>query len=150
MGRIFRCPVENQTIANSDGVLDIFELIAGANDKLLLHKFRFESDATAAESVRLRLVRRSTTGSGGSAGTEVKNDETDSAPTASCTFDVTTAGTPGDVLNGYMWEQLGPLEEIFLPEDRPVVQEGGRICLEVAAAIATDSNMSGYVVWEEL
>ena len=150
MGRIFRCPVENRTIANSDGVLDLFELVAGANDKLKLHKFRFESDATAAEPVRLRLVRRSTTGASGVAGVEVENDETDSAPTAACSFDVPAPGTVGDILNGYMWEQLGPLEEIFLPEDRPVVQEGGRICLEVAASIATDSNMSGYVVWEEL
>lgn len=150
MGRIVRCPIENRTIGNADGVLDLFELIAGANNKLKLIGFRFESDAVAAESVRLRLVRRSTTGSGGVAGVEVENDEDDGAITAACSFDVTTAGTVGDILGAYRWEQLGPLEEKFIPEEMIMVQEGGRICLEVAAAIPTDSAVSGYVVWEEI
>ena len=37
-----------------------------------------------------------------------------------------------------------------IPEDFLVVQEGGRLCLEVAAAIPTDSAISGHVVWEEI
>ena len=150
MGRIVRCPIENRTIANSDGVLDIFELIAGANNKLRLHNFRFESDAIVAESVRLRLVRRSTTGSGGVAGVEVQNDEDDGSITAACSFDVTTPGTIGDIIAAFRWEQLGPLELPDLPEDFILVEEAGRLCLEVAAAIATDSAISGHVVWEEI
>lgn len=150
MGRIFRCPVENRVIANADGVLDLFQLVAGASNKCKLIKFRFESSAVAAEAVRLRLVRRSTTGSGGDIGVEVNNDEDDTAATAAVSFDVITPGTIGDLLNGYMWEQLGPLEEIFLPEERPILQESGRLCLEIAAAIPTDSNISGYIVWEEI
>lgn len=150
MGRIVRCPIENRTIANADGVLDLFELIAGANNKLLLHEWEFTGDATSGEIVRLRLVRRSTTGSGGVAGVEVKNDEDDGAITAACSFDVTTPGTVGDILGAYQWEQLGPRQKLYTPELRIPVQEGGRICLEVVAAIPTDSNISGEVVWEEL
>jgi len=150
MGRIVRCPIENRTMANSDGVLDIFELIAGANNKVKIHNFRFESDEVSAESVRIRLVRRSTTGSGGIAGVEVKNDEDDGAITAACTFDVTTPGTVGDILGAYRWEQLGPLESADIPEDFLKLQEGGRLCLEIAAAIPTDSAISGHIVWEEI
>jgi len=125
-------------------------LTAGANNKLELIKFRFESNAIAAESYPLRLVRRSTAGSAGAAGIEVLNDEDDGAITAACVFDNTAVGTIGAILSGYAWEQLGPLEEIFLPEERPMVGEGGRICLNAAAAIPTDSTISGYVVWREI
>jgi len=150
MGRIVRCPIENRVLANADGVLDIFELVAGANNKCLLHSFRFESDEIAAESVRLQLCRRSTTGTGGVAGVEVLNDEDDGAITASINFDVTSPGTIGALLTGYRWEQLGPVEELFIPEDRIVVAEGGRLCLNVVAAFATDTSISGHIVWEEI
>ncbi len=150
MGRIVRCPIENRTLANADGVLDIFEIVAGANNKLKVHKYRIESDAVAAESVRIRLVRRSTTGTGGVAGVEVKNDEDDGSITGACSFDVTTPGTVGDILCAFRWEQLGPLTELDTPEIQIPISEGGRLCLEVAAAIPTDSAISGFVVWEEI
>jgi len=149
MGRIVRCPIENQVIANSDGVLDIFELIAGANKPIDLVKFRFESSNIAADNVRLRMVRRSTTGSGGVTGVPVKNNEGGGTITAVVEFDVTTVGSVGDILAAYQWEQLGPLEEIYLPEERIHVQEGGRLCLEIVSAIPNDANWSGYVVWME-
>lgn len=127
--------------------------MTASGNKLRLLAFRFESDATTAESVRLRLLRRSTQGTGGTAGTEVKADEDDGGITAACVFDVlTTQGTGGDVLAAYRWEQLGPLAEVFTPEMAPVVDPGGveTISLEIAAAIPTDSSVSGYVVWEEI
>jgi len=151
MGRIVRCPIENRTLAAADGVLDIFELIAGTANKCLLHSFRFESDEIAAESVRLQLCRRSTTGTGGIGGVEVLNDEDDGAITASVNFDVTSPGTIGALLTAYRWEQLGPIEEIFIPEDRPVVDlNGGRLCLNVVAAFPSDTVISGHIVWEEI
>jgi len=136
-------------MSSSDGVLDLFEMVVGANNKSRLMKFRFESDKVAAEIVRLRLVRRSTTGTGGAAGVVAKNEEESGSATTAVNFDVTSPGTIGAIHQAYQWEQLGPLEEIFLPEERLLADDGTRLCLEAVAGFTTDSSISGYVVWRE-
>ncbi len=152
MGRIVWCPIEDEAITNAAGTTDIFELTAVTN-KIRLLAWRFESDAVAAESLRLQLLRRTTQGTGGTNGTEVKGDTDDGAILGVCVFDVTTTqGTPGDILANYRWEQLGPIGEVYTPEMAIVIDPGASetLSLFLAAAPATDSNISGYVCWEEI
>lgn len=150
MGRMVYCPITSESIGTSSAGDDIFELVAGANNKLRLHGFEIYSNQVTAEALSLRLLRRSTTGTGGTAETEVKADEDDGAITAALTANVTTPGTPGDVLAHFEWEQLGPLVYWPTPMTQPMVQEGGRLCLELIDAPAATQVVQGYVVWEEI
>lgn len=149
MGRIIRQAIDNVSVT-TDADQDVWELTAGANNKLVLHEFVMYSAATTAEALRLRLIRRTGAGTGGTAATEVRNDEDDGAITAAVATLVTTPGTPGDILEGYQWEQLGPLQRLWTPETRPVVQEGGRLGLNLSTALGSATNWSGLLIWEEI
>jgi hypothetical protein len=142
------CPLVNLSVTN-DADQDIFQLTAGSANKIKLHGFELYSAAIAAEAVRLRLVRRTTDGNG-SAATAVKPDEDDGTITGAVETLATTPGTAGDVLAEYVWEQLGPLVHLPTPEMRIMIQEGGRIGLNLLTALGATTVMAGSVVWEEI
>lgn len=148
MGRMVYCPLVNLSVTN-DADQDIFQLTAGSANKIKLHGFELYSAAIAAEAVRLRLVRRTTDGNG-SAATAVKPDEDDGTITGAVETLATTPGTAGDVLAEYVWEQLGPLVHLPTPEMRIMIQEGGRIGLNLLTALGATTVMAGSVVWEEI
>ena len=148
MGRMVICPFDGLSVT-ADATQDIWELTAGANDKLKLHGFELYSAAIAAEILDLRLVRYATSGSAGGTGTEVLLDQSDGSITAAVeTLNTTPGGTP-IILMGFQWEQLGPLIYLPIPEDRIVVQEAGIIALNLQTA-PTAVAMSGHVIWEEI
>lgn len=148
MGRIVRAPIDAISVTN-DSDQDIWQLVAGANNKIILHEFQVTSASEVAEILDIELIRRSTTGTG-TAVTEVANDEDDGSITAVATVLITTPGTPGDILESYQWEQLGPLGHLWTPETRPVIQESGRIALHLSTALGGTTVMSGFLIWEEV
>lgn len=147
MGRMVTTPFRSVTI-ESDATQDLWSLMAGAANKIRLHGWEISSDAIAATLLEVALVRLAAVGSGGSAATEVKLDTDDGAITGSVRYGDTTPGTPGDVLAGYAWEQLGPLGMIYTPEMRPVIEVSTGIAL--VCDVADAFEMSGFVTWEEL
>lgn len=147
-GRIIYCPLANLVIANNPND-DVWHLTAGANNKLRLLGFEIYSNQTTAAALRFRLLRRTGAPTGGDAATEVKADEDDGNITAVMLTEVTGPGTAGDVLAEFHWEQLGPLVFAPTPQLQPVVQEGGRIALEVMDSPGTPT-WCGWVAWEEI
>jgi hypothetical protein len=128
---------------------NIWVLTAGANNKLKLHSFELYSASIVAEILDLELRRESTAGAGDVV-SEQNLDEDDGAITAvMITLDL-SPGTPDGVLAAYQWEQLGPLIYMPTPAMQPVVQEGGRIALNLGTALGGTTLMSGHVVWEEI
>lgn len=149
MGRIYQIPLDALTVTN-DADQDIFELVAPSTGAVRLHGFSLTSSTTTDERVRLRLVRRSTTGSGGSAATEVPTDDTDTTTIgAALSTLVTTPGTIGDILCGWQWSQQGELLYLPTPELRPSVSASGRLCLNLSTAVGSSRTWSGWVAWEE-
>jgi len=140
-------PFRSITIG-ADATQDLWSLMAAATNKLILHGWEIYSDAIAATLLELALVRLSAVGSAGATATEVKLDTDDGAITGSVRTGDTTPGTPGDVLAGFGWEQLGPLGIIYTPEMRPVIEVSTGIALVCDTADAFE--MSGWVCWEEL
>jgi len=132
----------------TDADMDIWQVVAGANDKLKLHYFEISTSAIAAAALNLQLVRRSTTGTG-TAVTEENLDEADGAITAAMVTIVAAPGTLDTTLAAWQYEQLGSLIYQPTPEIMPVVQEGGRIALHLSTSAASET-CNGYVVWEEL
>ena len=147
MGRMVITPLHSITIA-ADATQDLWSLMAAATNKLVLHGWEITSNATAAAVLELTLLRLSAVGSVGAAATEVMLDTDDGAITGSVRTGDTTPGTPGDVLMGFQWEQLGPLGIIYTPEMRPVIEVSTGIAL--VCNTAAGFEMSGWVCWEEL
>jgi len=131
---------------------DIFEIVAAASKRVILHGFSLTSAYTTDERVRLRLMQRTTTGTGGSGLTEVAADDgNDTAATAAVSSLVTTPGTAGDILAGFQWSQQGELLFLPTPEMRPVVAKSARIALNVnTTGVASTRVWSGWVCWEEM
>lgn len=149
MPRIYTVPFDNLTVTN-DSDQDILELVGASGYPFALLAFELYSSITTDERVRLRLVRRSTTGSGGSGATEVRMDggNTVSPQTAVSTL-VTTPGTIGDILHAWYWSQLAPLIYRPTPQEIIEVPSGGRLGLNLATAVASSRAWSGFVTWAE-
>lgn len=147
MGRIYYAPFDDIQIT-VDADQDVWEL-GPVTNKAVLHAFQMTSEAIIAEYVDLRLVRRSTTGNG-AAVVEVQRNSDDAAPLAVVETIALVPGTIGDILMGWKWEQLGPLDFLPTPEMRPVVDAGTFLCLNIQSALAGTTGWSGYICWEEI
>lgn len=149
MGRIYTCPFASQSVT-TDADQDIFEMVGAAGYPFRLIAFELYSTLTTDERVQLRLVRRSTTGSGGSAATEVATDGGNSvaAQTAVSTL-VTTPGTIGAILHAWCWSQLAP--HIYRPTPAEMIEftSGQRCGLNLQTAVASTRTWTGFVTWEE-
>jgi hypothetical protein len=146
---VYTVPFDNLSVTN-DSDQDIWELVGPADAAVKLHHFELYSATTTDERVRLRMVRRSTTGSGGTGATEVSTDGVSEASGGGVAVSqlVTTPGTVGDILLSWYWSQLSPLVYLPTPETRFVIPPSGRICLNLETAVASTRNWSGFVVYE--
>ena len=147
MGRMVQAPINSITIG-ADATQDLWSLMAAATNKIILHGWEITSDSLTAVLMEVTLKRLSAVGSVGAAVTEVKLDTDDGAITGSVRVGDTTPGTPGDILAGFQWEQLGPLGIIYTPEMRPIIEVSTGIALVANTADAFE--MGGWVCWEEI
>jgi len=147
MGRMVQAPLNSVTIG-ADATQDLWSLMAASTNKLILHGWEISSDAIVATLLEVTLLRLSAVGSVGAVATAVKLDTDDGAITGIARAGDTTPGTPGDILAGYQWEQLGPLGMIYTPEMRPVIEVSTGIALVCNTADAFE--MSGWICWEEI
>ena len=147
MSRIYYVPLDDIQIT-TDADQDVWELSA-VTDKCVLHGFELTSSAITALPVDLRLLRRSSTGNG-AAVTEVRANVDDSQPLAVFEQIATVPGTPGDILMGFKWEQLGPLLHMPTPEMRITADAGSYLCLNIQSALSVTTGWSGWVCWEEI
>lgn len=147
MGRMVICPFDGVSIS-ADATQDLWSLMAAATNKLILHGWEITSADISAEIIACSLKRISAVGSVGSAGTEVKLDDDDGAITGSVRYGDTTPGTATGILQGFQWEQVGPLGQIYTPEMRPVIEVSTGVALVCSTAVAF--TMSGWVCWEEI
>ena len=148
MSRVNYVPFDDIQVT-TDADQDVW-LLSAITNKIILHGFEMTSEAIAAENIDLRLVRRSAAGTGGAAATEVPGATDDGAILGVVTQLVTAPGTIGDILQGWKWEQLGPLQMIYTPEMRPVIDAGAFIGLNIQSALAGTTGWSGWVAWEEI
>lgn len=149
MSRVYTAPLDAITLTN-DADQDIIEMVGAAGYPFSVLAVELYSSLLTDERIRMRWVRRSTTGSGGSALTESPHDEgnTVAAQVAVSTL-VTTPGTIGAILPCFYWSLLAPL--IYRPTPQEIIEckSGGRLCLNVQSAVASSRTVSGFVTWVE-
>lgn len=154
-GLFYTTQFANVSITNA--AQDIWEFVAAAGVSVLIHwiKLTFEPTITSgvAQDVRarLRLVERSTTGTGGSAVTPAGlNPRNTVAAATTTTRTVTTPGTVGDVRWSEQVSTIVPFDLIFPADGRQPIQGGGRLCLELPAGLGAAYNASSSVLFEEI
>lgn len=149
MGRLYSVPFENVTVTAA--AQDVWAITTAATKQLILHAFSLTSAYTTDERVRLRLLRRTTAGTGGVAGTVVALDQGNAiAAASSMSYTVTTPGTAGAILYGWQWSQQGELLYLPTPEMRPVVSVSSYLALNLVAAPGASRTWSGSVTFEEI
>src|SRR5687767_9405765 len=149
MSRVFTAPLDAISVT-TDADQDIIEMVGASGYPFALLAIELYSSLTTDERVRLRLVRRSTTGSGGSALTEIKQDGGGAAPQTAVSTLVTTPGTIGDIGPCFYWSTLGPF--IYRPTPAEIIEvvSGGRLCLNLQSAVGSTRTWSGFVTWSEM
>lgn len=149
-GRMYTLPLDAIIVTN-DADQDIWELSNSSAKQVILHGFSLTSSYTTDERARLRLVRRTASGSGGSSGTILAEDQGNGIASA-VTAEIlnTTPGTTSNILKGWQWSQQGELLYLPTPDMRPVLSVSSFLCLNLQVALGGTRTWSGWVEWEEL
>lgn len=146
---VYLVPFDNLSVTN-DSDQDVWEITAPSDAAVELHHFELYSAVTTDERVRLRLLRRSSNGSGGTGATEVPATGTAASVGTAVVQLATTPGSAGAVLLSWYWSQLSPLVYLPTPETRIVIPPGGILGLNLETAVASTRNWSGFVVFREV
>ena len=151
--RVYVVPIENVTIGTA--VQDIFSLVTGSSNGLVLHHIHLEASVTAEAPLRLRLKRGTATVSQGSGGTVVtpaplSYQNTLAAQTVTHINDTSQATTSGafTTLAGFQWDLALPFDHLPSPEDREDCKASQAIILDLPATI-TSTVISGYIKFAE-
>jgi hypothetical protein len=149
-GRIYTLPLDAISVTN-DADQDIWELSNSSAKQVILHGFSLTSAYATDERARLRLIRRTASGSGGSSGTVVAADQGNAIASA-VTAELlnTTPGTGSTILNSWQWSQQGELLYLPTPEMRDVISVSSFLALNLQTALGGTRTWSGWVRWEEV
>ncbi len=149
-GRLYIAPLDAISVTN-DADQDIWEIASSSGKQVILHGFSLTSAYTTDERARLRLIRRTASGSGGGTATILALDQGNAvAATAVVETLNTTPGTGSNILKGFQWSQQGELLYLPTPEMRPVISVSSWLCLNLQIALGGTRTWSGWVTWEEV
>lgn len=148
MGLLYTAAIDNVTFSAAG---DVIQLAAGSVRGCSIHSWELTSSAVSAEALRIYAAFATTAGSGGTGLSEVCTNATYSAVTADATAMVanSTAASTLSNLKGYQWEQLGPVGEVYTPEERPGMGVGDVFVVVLATAPGAPIKISGTIKWEE-
>lgn len=142
-----------ENVGVTAAVQDLFEIRAAAGVPIKLHRIEITAGVTTQEIGRLQLITRTgSAGTGGSAVTpRAMNPRNTVAAAATIARNVTTVGTPGNVIAGWQWNLVVPFDVVFgKPELEIVIPGGTNLALYIPAALGGTRNMSGNVHFEEI
>ena len=149
--------VNFDTVSVTNAAQDIWELVAGATTGILIHSIRLTFVPTITSGIpqdvraQLRMLARSTTGSGGTAVTpRPVNPRNTVAAVTTTTRTVTTPGTAGNVWSAEQISIVLPYERIYTPAQRIFVPAATRFCINLEAGLGAAFNASSELYIEEL
>jgi hypothetical protein len=145
------------TVSITNATQDIWEMVAAAGVSVIVHWISLTIEPTITSGVaqdlrvRLQLVERSTTGSGGAAVTPAGVHPRNSVAAATTTTrTVTTPGTIGDIRWSEAVSMIVPAEKIWTPDVKQPISGGGRLCLFLQTALGAAYNASSTICFEEI
>ena len=134
---------------------DIFEITATTTARLRIHQIDLcqttDLGDAAEEVLRIGYYRAVTAGSTGSALTEnTYVDSNDGPATAAVVANRGTASTGGTLIQIIGWNIRIPLQYIWTPETRPVIELSTVSTFKLVTAPIDSVTVSGTLLWEEL
>lgn len=149
MGLMYSASFENTTV--TDAAQDIIFLATSAAVPIIIHEIRMSANVTTDIRARISILRRSTSGSAGTAVTARALWERNSVAAATtCTSVRTTPGTAGNLIYNEEWSLLVPFIWTPTPECRPQVGVSGFLGVNLVAGTGASRSMSCNVLFEEL
>jgi hypothetical protein len=144
-GLVYTVPLDALSVTN-DSDQDIVIIGANSGTTLEILELRVTSAHTTAEPVRLRLIRRTSAGTGGSSITpNAINEGNTAAANFTASSLVTTPGTGGAVLHGWQWNQQSELLFLPVPETIVTVSASQYLALHLQTAMGGTRTWSGSV-----
>jgi len=128
-GLFYKAQIVNATITNALTASDIIECLTGSTNPITIHRIELTSKSVqTTEQYNVQLIKRTTTGSGGSAGSVVAQADLNTRASAMSTTlaRITSVGTGGTVYNQWDWNIIIPFDEM-----------NGKAALEIEIPAAT-------------
>jgi hypothetical protein len=146
---MYTVPLDAISVTN-DADQDIWEISSNSTKQVILHGFSLSSAYTTDERARLRLIRRTASGSGGGTATVLASDQGNGTAAGSTVETLnTTPGTGANILKGFQWSQQGELLYLPTPEMREVISTSSFLCLNLQIALGGTRTWSGWITFEE-
>jgi len=153
MGQVYTAVFESVTVT---ALQDLFEIIAPADAILEIMKWRItqeESETSEQLGFAVKMAAGAyTTGSGGTTPTPGKTMTGDPASGSTAKANNTTQAVVGsgslETIDRLGENMLNGREEIYLPEDRPIISPTDAIIIGLMVA-PTSLEVSGFIEWLE-
>jgi len=152
-GLFYRARITAVSITNTPTTSDIIECLAATTNPITIHRMVLNcKSVTTSEFYNIQLLKRTTAGSGGSAGTVVPKADinTRSAGLTTTLGRTTTVGTASTVYGDWDWNILVPFDEVHGKNAMEIeIPAATRFSLFINAQLAGTRVFDGYIDFEE-
>lgn len=134
---------------------DVFEITAPSSCRIEVMQMNLGQTTDLGDAqeevLRIGLYRGATAGSTGTALTEQPYvDSNDGAARAAVVANRGTASTGGTLLDIIAWNIRIPLERIWIPELRPIMELSTVMTFRLLTAPTDSITVSGSIIWREM
>lgn len=152
-GLFYRARINAVSIAVTPTTSDIIECLTGTTNPVTIHRIVVNcKSVTTSEFYPIQLLKRTTAGTGGSAGTVVSKADINTRAAALTTNvgRVTTVGTASTVYGDWDWNLLIPFDEVHGKAAMEIeIPAATRFSLFINAQLAGTRVFDGYIEFEE-
>lgn len=152
-GLFYRARINAVSISATPTTSDIIECLNGTTNPITIHRIVCNcKSVTTSEFYNIQLIKRSSAGTGGSAGTVIPKADinTRSAALTSTVGRVTTVGTPSTVYGDWDWNILVPFDEVHGKAAMEIeIPAATRFSLFMNGQLAGTRVFDGYIEFEE-
>lgn len=152
-GQFYRVRIPAVSITTTPTTSDLLEFLTGATNPITIHRIQLGcKSVTANEFINLQLLKRTTTGTGGSGATVVaKAGLNTSTPALTGTVGrVTTVGTASTVYADWDWNLVIPFDEVHGKAAMEIeIPAATRVGLFINGQLAGTRVFDGYIDFEE-
>ncbi len=152
-GLFYRARIDAVSITNTPTTSDILECLTGGTNPITIHRIVLNcKSVTTSEFYNIQVLKRSTAGTGGSAGTLVPKADINTRASAMSTIlgRVTTVGTASTIYGGWDWNLVIPFDEVHGKSAMEIeIPAATRWSIFLNGTLAGTRVFDGYVDFEE-
>lgn len=152
-GLFYKAEIVAVSITNTPTTSDIIECLCGATNPITIHRIELTSKSVQTnEQYTIQLLKRTTAGTGGSAGTVVPQADKNTVAAGLTTTlgRVTTVGTASTVYGNWDWNILIPFDEMNGKAALEIeIPAATRFSINITSQLAGTRVFNGAIFFEE-